>query len=467
MNLILQTDSYKPTHWPQYPPKTQGILSYLESRGGQFAYTVFFGLQYILKEYLAGFRVQWDDIEQAKRLFSAHYGNDKLFNESGWKLLMNRHHGKLPLRIRAVAEGSVVPTHNVLMTIENTDPDFYWLTNYVESLLLKVWYPTTVATQSRTIKQLILNYLEWTGDPASINFKLHDFGYRGVSSEESAAIGGGAHLVNFMGSDTIAAITFLQKYYNTATMPAFAIPASEHSTMTSWGEEHEADAMENMLDKYPEGLVACVSDSYDIENACRNIWGTKLRDKILNRKGTLVIRPDSGDPKTIVMKCLTILGEQFGAPPNEKGFKVLHPNVRLIQGDGVNHHSINAILKAMMEEGWSADNIAFGMGGALLQQLNRDTQKFAIKCCNAVIDGKDVPVFKDPVTDTGKRSKRGRLALVMDSHGEYHTTQEVPGVANPDDLLETVFLNGKVVKEYTLESIRERAAVVLSEAVSA
>jgi nicotinamide phosphoribosyltransferase len=467
MNLILQTDSYKPTHWPQYPPKTQKILSYLESRGGQFVYTVFFGLQYILKEYLAGFKVQWDDIEQAKKFFAEHYGNDKLFNESGWKLLMNRYHGKLPLEIKAVAEGSVVPCHNVLMTIENTDPDFYWLTNYVESLLLKVWYPITVATQSRVIKELILAYLESTGDTSTINFKLHDFGYRGVSSEESAAIGGAAHLVNFMGSDTISGINLIRKYYNTAAMPAFAIPASEHSTITSWGREHEADAMENMLDKYPEGLVACVSDSYDIENACRNIWGTQLRDKILKRKGTLVVRPDSGDPKTIVLKCLNILGEQFGTTVNEKGYKVLHPNIRVIQGDGVNYHSINAILKEMADNGWSADNIAFGMGGALLQQLNRDTQKFAIKCSNAVIDGKDVPVWKDPVTDTGKVSKKGRLALVMDSNNSYHTIQLQSEIGSPDDLLETVFLNGKVTKEYTFESIRERATVQLLEAVSA
>lgn len=248
-NLLLQTDSYKLTHFRQYPPKTEIVYSYLESRGGMFEETLFFGLQYLIKAYLEGQVFEKEDIYEARDFAKQHFGNDHCFNFDGWHRLYDKHQGRLPIRIRAVPEGTVVNTSNVLMTMENTDPEFPWLTNYLETLLLKVWYPTTVATLSRRIKQVIGRALERTGDPGLLNFKLHDFGYRGVSSEETAAIGGAAHLVNFMGTDTIAAIRLLQQFYNVKDMPAFSIPASEHSTITSWGKEHEVDAYRNMLEQ--------------------------------------------------------------------------------------------------------------------------------------------------------------------------------------------------------------------------
>jgi len=253
MNFLLRTDSYKFTHWKQYPPNTTAIYSYLESRGGMFPATVFFGLQYYLKAYVQGPVFTEQDIAQADEFCRQHFGRD-LFNRYGWTRLLQKHGGCLPVRIRAVPEGSVVSNLNVLATIENTDPDFPWLTNYLETLLLKVWYPTTVATLSREIKKIIKGFLVRTGDPALLPFKLHDFGYRGVSSEETAAIGGAAHLVNFMGTDTVAGIILLQDYYHTKSMPGFSIPASEHSTITAWGKEHELDAYRNMLTAYPEGL---------------------------------------------------------------------------------------------------------------------------------------------------------------------------------------------------------------------
>lgn len=454
-NLIEQTDSYKVTHWPQYPPGTEKVYSYLESRGGQFDDTVFFGLQYYLKEYLSH-QVDHNHFNHAKKLFDCHFGQP-LFNEEGWAHIIKDHQGYLPIRIKAVSEGSVVPTHNVLMTIENTCPKCYWLTNYIESVLLKVWYPITVATASRTIKKIILEFLEKTGDPSLIDFKLHDFGYRGVSSEESSMIGAMAHLINFKGTDTITGLVGAMDYYDAKQAVGFSIPASEHSTMTSWGKDSEFFAYNNMLDKYPTGLVACVSDSYDIYNACEHLWGEQLRDKINQRQGTLVIRPDSGEPITVISRCLGILADKFGYTTNEKGYKVLSPKVRLIQGDGVNIHSITAILSAMKDYGWSADNIAFGMGGALLQQWNRDTQKFAIKCSSITRNEQEIDVFKMPVTDKGKDSKRGRLGLI-DVNGEYRTVPEsiiTPG----DNLLTTVFENGKILKEYTFEEIKERASV--------
>lgn len=462
MNFLLRTDSYKFTHWKQYPPKTARIYSYLESRGGMFDNTVFFGLQYYLKQYLEGPRFTKADIDEADEFCRQHLGS-ALFNRDGWTRLFEKHQGILPVRIKAVPEGKVVPLHNVLATIENTDPEFPWLTNYLETLLLKVWYPTTVATLSREIKKIIGGFLERTGDPSLLPFKLHDFGYRGVSSEETAAIGGAAHLVNFQGTDTVAGILLLQDHYSAKSMPGFSIPASEHSTITAWGKENELAAYRNMLHAYPTGTVACVSDSYDIYNACEKLWGEMLKTDILHRNGTLVIRPDSGDPVTVLTKVLEILGEKFGYETNSKGYRVLPPYVRVIQGDGVNMFTIqNMLFQLTKFSGWSADNLAFGMGGALLQQLNRDTQKFAFKCSAAQIAGEWRPVFKDPITDPGKNSKHGRLALVQLEAGQFRTLENVD--ARNDDLggedhLVTVFENGKIMVTYDLESIRERAAV--------
>jgi nicotinamide phosphoribosyltransferase len=209
-----------------------------------------------------------------------------------------------------------------------------------------------------------------------------------------------------------------------------------------------------MLTQYPEGLVACVSDSYDIYAACDRIWGQELHDAVLARKGTLVVRPDSGKPSEVVLKVMEILGERFGTSTNDKGFKVLHPNVRVIQGDGVDYDSIGEILSVLKQHGWSADNIAFGMGGALLQKLDRDTQKFAFKCSAAVVDGEERDVFKQPITDSGKNSKRGRLKLVRTPEGGFITLPE--GTVGLD-VLQTVFENGVVKQEYTFDDVKHHA----------
>jgi nicotinamide phosphoribosyltransferase len=455
-NLLLQTDSYKLSHFRQYPPGTEIVYSYLESRGGMFPETVMFGLQYYIKRYLTGVVFDKDDIQEAAAFAQQHFGNNFCFNEQGWQRLLEKHDGRLPVRIKAVPEGTVVGTHNVLVTVENTDPEFPWLTNYLETLLLKVWYPITVATLSRRIKQVIGDALVRTGDPSLVNFKLHDFGYRGVSSEETAAIGGAAHLLNFMGTDTIAAIRLLQQFYGATQMPGFSIPASEHSTITSWGKEREGDAYENMLDQYPDGLVACVSDSYDIHDACEKLWGERLRDKVMQRNGTLVIRPDSGDPVVVLEDIFNVLEQKFGLDEiatSKKGYRVLAPCVRVIQGDGVNYHTIQNMVSQLTRKGWSMDNFAFGMGGALLQQLNRDTLRFAFKCSAVRIDGTWQDVYKEPKTDASKNSKRGRLALLEDANGDF-VTMENPTGDVPFDCLETVFENGELKVDRTFADIR-------------
>jgi nicotinamide phosphoribosyltransferase len=316
-----------------------------------------------------------------------------------------------------------------------------------------------VATQSKSIKKVILDYLEKTGDPAAIDFKLHDFGARGVSSLESAGIGGAAHLVNFMGTDTITGLLYAREYYN-AGIAGFSIPAAEHSTITSWGRDNEVDAYRNMLTQFAKqgSIVAIVSDSYDVFNAVDKLWGEELKQQVIDSGATVVIRPDSGDPLIICRQLIQKLAAKFGTTTNAKGFRVLN-NVRLIQGDGVNEHTIRMILGDFMVHGFSADNIAFGMGGALLQQIDRDTQKFAMKCSSAKINGVWVDVQKDPITDSGKKSKAGRVTL-WQSGGEFASGVTPPsgwtdkGFGGWTEAMQTVYRDGQIIREYDFAEVR-------------
>jgi nicotinamide phosphoribosyltransferase len=455
-NLLLNTDSYKVSMFKQYPAGTTGVYSYIESRGGRYDETVFFGLQAFIKEYLLE-PITQADIDTADAILTAH---GEPFNREGWEYILRVHGGKLPVVIKAVPEGTVVPVKNVLATIENTDPNCFWLTTYLETALLRaVWYPTTVATQSKYIKNVIKEYLEKTGDVNGLSFKLHDFGARGVSSLESAGLGGAAHLVNFMGTDTVSALLVAKQYYG-ADMAGFSIPAAEHSTITSWGREGEVEAYRNMLRQFGRqgSILAVVSDSYDIFNAAKNLWGEELREEVIASGATVVIRPDSGDPEAVCVKLVQILDQKFGHTINDKGYKVLN-NVRIIQGDGVNERTIRMILGHFSVLGYSADNIAFGMGGALLQQLDRDTQKFAMKCSAACVNGEWIDVQKDPITDVGKKSKAGRVSL-WKSGGEWVSATDQPSgwadkaIGEYREMLKEVYRDGKLMLEYDFEEVR-------------
>jgi nicotinamide phosphoribosyltransferase len=508
-NIILLSDSYKVSHWRQYPPGTEYVYSYFESRGCErdgWDEVCFFGLQYFIKRYLTGQVVTREKIEQASKLYAQHFGDGKkddndMFYREGWEYILERHGGRLPVKIKAVPEGMVVPNKAVLITVVNTDINCFWLTNFLETLLVQVWYPMTVCTNSRMQKLSIQKYLEETGCtdwkiPGGAAYKLHDFGFRGVSSVESAALGGLGHLVNFLGSDTVVALVAAQQYYGAKRAIGFSIPASEHSTITSWGTEGECDAMRNMLEQYPQGVVACVSDSFDVFRACRDYWGDALKDLIKGRIceaegrwGQLVVRPDSGDPEETCVSIMKILLEQFKADVTETltGHKLLPPYIRIIQGDGVDYITIPKILQRFKEEGIAAANITFGSGGSLLQKVNRDTFKVAFKCSEITINGEQREVFKDPITDNGKASKKGRLTLqhasdittyapediyvprqgadgVKGGTGYLHFTPDgkfvtvASGKGDPEkDLLVDIFEDGDLVQEWSFGDIRRRA----------
>lgn len=454
-NILINADSYKVSHTFQYPEGTEYVYSYIEARGGMFSKTVMFGLQMFIKEYLLE-PITQEMIDEADEFWTAH---GEPFYREGWEYILKEHKGKLPISIMAVPEGHVVPIKNVLATVVNTDPKCWWLTSFLETALLRaVWYPTTVATISYHCKQIIKKALEESSDDQEqIAFKLHDFGARGVSSMESAAIGGAAHLVNFMGTDTATAILAARKYYY-EPMAGFSIPAAEHSTITSWGRDNEVDAYRNMIKLFakPKSLVAIVSDSYDLMNAVTEMYGTDLKKEIIDSGATIVVRPDSGDPHTVPVEVVAALGEKFGYTLNTKGYKVLHPSVRVIQGDGITVQSLPFILDNLLKAGWAADNLAFGMGGGLLQMVNRDTCQFAMKCSAICVDGEWRDVYKDPKGDHNKKSKRGQLSLIREN-GKWNTVPRF-GHAYEDQLVH-VYRNGMLLRDWKFSEIRHLANI--------
>jgi nicotinamide phosphoribosyltransferase len=287
-------------------------------------------------------------------------------------------------------------------------------------------------------------------------FKLHDFGARGASSYETSAIGGLAHLVNSMGTDTVASNVYARNYYG-CEMAGYSIPASEHSTVTSYGEEGEVDAMRKFLTKNPNGLIAFVSDSYDLMRAVNEYWGKELRDKVLERDGVLVVRPDSGEPTEIVPDVIQALMTHYGFEYTSNGYKLLNEKVRVIQGDGVDRYSINKIMDKMVEKGLSIGNIAFGMGGGLLQKVNRDNFSYSMKTSAIQVNGVWRDVFKDPKTANGtKTSKKGRIGSMLNDSGKW-VCRPMDNIPKGYDALKPVFKNGEILRIFTLDEIRKKA----------
>lgn len=456
-NLILNSDSYKTSHWVQYPAGSEYLSSYIEARGGDYD-VVFFGLQAFIKEYLST-PITHQDIDEAETMIQAH---GLTFNRAGWERLVDKHHGFLPLRIEAIPEGSIVPVSNVVCQLVNTDPEFYWLPSYIETALLRaIWYPSTVASVSHYCKDIIRDALEKSADDAdSLIFRLHDFGSRGASSHETVALGSLAHLVNFAGTDSMAALIAASRWYQMSSdMPAFSIPAAEHSTMTAWGREGETAAFANMIAQFggKGKAFSVVSDSYDLWNAIDHIWGDSLKEDVKNMGGTLVIRPDSGEPTKVVREALERLAVKFGTTVNSKGYKVLPDYVRIIQGDGISPQSLGKIIEVVLDAGFSAENITFGMGGGLLQQVNRDTMNWAMKASAISINGTWIDIFKDPITSHSKRSKKGRLALVKDAGDNIITIKADELTHQQDNLLRDVYVDGQLLIDDSLTTIRERA----------
>lgn len=458
-NIMLATDSYKASHWKMLPKELTYMESYCESRGGAYPFTLFFGLQYYIESYLTEVQVTEEKIQEAVEFYDLHFGLKNVFNTEGWRHILKEHNGKLPIKIEAVKEGSIIHTSNCLFKISNTDPKCAWLVNWVETLLMKTWYTITVATNSMAGRELLNIQMEKTGTSNMQDFMLHDFGYRGVASEEQAWLGGAAHLLSFKGTDNVAGIRMLMKYYD-APMCGYSVNASEHMVMTVSGRDQEKATYERILMEYPTGILSLVSDTYDIYNVCKFLaTNPTLKGLILNRDGKLVIRPDSGDPKEVLEKCLDILADGFGFTINEKGFKVINSKLGLLQGDGITIHTMYEILEYLASKGWSIDNLVFGSGGGLLQKYDRDTLKFAIKASFATIDGKNIDVYKDPITSAGsKMSKRGQLETIWSADKGYetvnhHQIEEDNAHQYKFKVLQEVFKDGEILNYQTYDNI--------------
>lgn len=461
--LPVDTDSYKVSMAPQYPKKTKKVRSYIESRGGQFDLVMHFGAQSWANTMARPITAR--QIEIADVLWQLH---GEPFPRAMWDYVVEQHGGVPPVRVLSAKEGLMIPTRNVLVVIENTDedmPDPQALTTWCETSLLRaVWYPSTVATLSWHIKQVIKQYYEasvpeedWA---ATFGFRLHDFGSRGVSSNESAAIGATAHIINFLGTDTFVAMPWaIRHYYARPQELAFSIAAMEHSTVTSWTRAGEDDAFYNMVETYANAGVpfAAVIDSYDALDAVRRITNPdgRIVKLLKERTALMVLRPDSGDPMTIIPQMLSIIDKNVGHTVNRKGYKVLN-HFRVIWGDGITKLNIESILRTCVNMlGYAADNFAFGMGGALLQIVNRDDQQYAMKCSAIFVEGEGwIDVYKQPAGVVMKASKKGRVGLYKNAEGELlNLLEDDPLIKECENMLHEIF-NGKVTSRQTFPEVR-------------
>lgn len=470
-NPLLGTDVYKMGHMEQYVPGCNRVYSYLIARSGKtYPKTVFFGLQYLLQEYLSIPLEPWmaDEFLETREEILEQPNSPEV--ERKIRALCDL--GYWPLQIKAVPEGTVMETRNVLMTITNTLDDFEWCVGFIESLILKIWEATTTASCSYQYRRVVDKYFEKTVDEEMYflkSFMVHDFGYRGCGSEESAAITGTTHLSSFIGSDTVPALPFAKQFYGVrkGEKRMRSVPASEHSVMCSFGSDDELAAFRNMLRLYPDSIVSIVSDTYNIYTVLTK-FAEALRDEILARPdgAKVVFRPDSGNPEYIIcgdpnaepgspeyLGAIRLLERVFGSTVNKKGYKVLNSKVGLIYGDGMYLERYERILKRMEEMGYAASNLVIGVGG-ILRDHSRDTMGFALKATYVEVNGVPREIEKDPITDLDKKSHKGLIRLDQDENGHYYTTDQcTPEQEDSCTLLPTVFLNGKIKIFYTLGEI--------------
>ena len=484
--ITLLADFYKLSHRKQYPKGTTKVYSTLTPRSNKYApYSdeiVWFGLQYFIKEYLID-RFNKDFFSKPKDEVISEYS--RLVEFSLGKQYAETKHieelhdlGYLPIKISTLPEGSLVPMRVPVMTIENTHDDFFWLTNFLETILsTSIWLPTTSATLAFSYRKVLNDYaIKTTGSTSGVEFQGHDFSMRGMSSEQSATVSGAGHLLSFKGTDTIPSILFLEKYYNgniEKSLIGASIPATEHSVMCSYGQENEKDLLTHLLTEvYPTGLFSAVCDTWDFWKLVSE-YLPELKETIMARNGKLVIRPDSGNPVDII--CGTVLNggktpeekglvevlyEIFGGQINELGFKVLDSHIGAIYGDSITLEIAKEICEKLYKKGFATTNVVFGIGSYSYQYATRDTFGFAVKATYAIVNNEERMLFKDPKTDSGiKKSQKGLVIVNKYDNGKFFFEDNF--VDNDEyksktNLLETVFVNGELIKETSLDEIRTK-----------
>lgn len=476
-NPFLLTDYYKVGHVFQYPEKTELVYSNLTPRKSRIKDVdemVFFGLQYFIKEYLITYFNE-NFFQQPKEKVLASYKR-RIVTSLGEHLPSYDHisalHdlGYLPVAIKALPEGSKVPMRVPCLTIVNTKAEFYWLTNFLETLLSAViWQPCTSATIAHTYRKLLNRYAEETGMPMDfVQWQGHDFSFRGMSSLETAVLSAMGHLLSFTGTDTIPAIDALEQYYNAnadVELIGGSVAATEHSVMCSGSKDGELETFKRLVTEvYPTGIVSIVSDTWDLWKVCTE-YLPALKETIMNRSGKVVIRPDSGDPVKIICGdaegkteaeregVVELLWDVFGGTITDKGFKLLDPHIGAIYGDSINIDRATLICEGLKAKGF-ATQVVFGIGSYTYQYNTRDTFGTAMKATYVVIDGEGREIFKNPVTDDGTKRSATGLLQVRKENGSYVLIDKVSWEEEQQSELKTVFKDGKLVKEFTLAEIR-------------
>lgn len=487
INPLHCIDFYKSGHRHQYPKNTTLVYSNFTCRSDRLfnvprdigiydGRVVFFGLQYFVKHFLIdvwneGFfsKSKEEVLAKYKRRLDCALGKDSVsidHIEALYDL------GYLPITIKALPEGTLCPIGVPLLVIYNTEEDFFWLTNYIETVLsVYIWKPITSATIALCYKKLLTKYAKETGRNLEfVNFQAHDFSFRGMSSLQDAALSGAAHLTSFLGTDTIVALDLLEDYYGADAEGEFlggSVPASEHSVMTMGGKEDEIETFRRLITEvYPSGIVSLVADSYDFWKVLTE-YAVTLKPEIMARNGKLVFRPDSGDPVKIICGnenaatgspayrgAVEILWEIFGGTINDKGYKTLDSHVGLIYGDSITIERAYQILEVLKNKGFASDNIVFGVGSFTYQYVTRDTFGSAVKATYGIVDGEGRIIFKDPATDNGiKKSARGLLSVVRED-GNLKLLQEQSDLMAPDEM-RIIFSDGNLYNETNISNIRK------------
>jgi nicotinamide phosphoribosyltransferase len=501
VRAMFMTDGYKLDHRRQYPKGTEKVYGNWTARGSrepEINKVVFIGLQHaIQKRLMEDFEEFFAaDVEEVCNEYQSMLDNYLGPNDIGTDHIRALHGlGYIPLEFKALPEGTRVPLRVPMFTVENTHNDFFWVTNYFETILsAELWMPMTSATHAMQIRELLNEAAIRTGESIDgVGFQGHDFSMRGMSGLDAANLSALGHLVAFTGTETVPVLQFIEDYYPTDGFIAGTVPATEHSVMCAGGDENERETFQRLLDLYPSGILSVVSDTWDFWNVLTTHLPA-LRDQIMARDGKLVVRPDSGDPADIICGtsrasvdngqfsatghspkqkgAIQLLWDEFGGTVNEKGFKVLDSHVGLIYGDAMNFARIKDITERLEAKGFASTNVVFGLGSFGYQYQTRDTFGFAMKYTNVTIDGKEMPIFKDPKTDNGlKKSLKGRVGVFFytNSAGEVEGLVAVDNlVAEPNvktrnqfirntDLLKTVWKDGQFVKRVTLDEVRVNA----------
>lgn len=492
---LFKTDAYKLGHIRQYElaGNTTQVYSNFTNRKSRIPgidHVVHFGLQAFLQkfaidEFAPFFAADEDKVaELYEERVNSVLGPNTI--GSGHIRALHRR-GYLPLEFKAVPEGTPVPIGVPSFTIENTEPEFFWLTNYIEAVLsAEVWQASTSATIAHRFRAILETGAQRTGGPiAAVDWQGHDFSYRGMSSSETAAMSGAGHLLSFNGTDSLVSLEWIDDYYG-GEYTAGSVPATEHSVMcTGIATLGEREMFSRLLDLYPTGIFSVVSDTFDLWKVLTDFLPS-LKEKVMARDGKIVIRPDSGDPVDILTGLLPdagftkmnpsdeelaewyaeqgpagkgvveLLWDEFGGTVNAKGFKELDPHVGVIYGDSITAERAQAIIDRLAAKGFASTNVVFGIGSFTYQYNTRDTFSSAIKATEAIVDGVEYPLFKNPVTDDGtKKSATGRLAVLRDADGKLYLQQKATPEQEAASELQTVWKNGKFVRKQTFAEVRE------------